>query len=1265
MSENIRYKAFISYRHTDLDKKVAEKLQRKLESYKPPKGIRQDTGWKIFRDETELSTHSNLSEGILQALGKSEYLILICSESTKHSKWCMQEITYFKKLHNGSTDNIITLVTSGNPEQVFPDEILTTKVYDAETGEMKDKSVEPLAANISSNTEKAALKALDTEFLRIAAPLLRCSYDDLFLRDRRRRRRRITASVAAALSIAVMFSIYSVLTMMKISSQNADLEKKNQLLDSSNSSLRLAYNNLDNANLELERTNANLDLSNLTLKEKNDELDNANNELSKTNKALDDANTELTNTNKKLDDANTELTDANKKLDDANTELTDANKKLDDSNTQLSKANKELDDANTQLTKTNKDLDNANTEISKANEELDKSNKELDQKNKDLDSAYTQIQNTNKDLEKKTQEALDNYEEAVRQKERAEELQAEAEAAYKEAEKQRQRAEELREEAENNYEEAEKQRQIAQENLEKYQQKNAELRISNAEVVAAKGDADLSSKYDRISAIKEVLNARPYEDDETKLLPSATRFLHKALYSFTTILEPRLDITLDAESYIKNFSFSPDRRHIVAYDVLNYVYVFDVDTGDITYKELLNSSVFGAAFSDERHFTVAEYNCIKSIDITDGSTTWEHTKDSLGEVIDGIEFSVDGARAVIWCDKTVYSVDTQSGEILSSCALPKGCTIFTMNDFSDGVHFATVMRYGQYYCLATVDTEASKLNVFSYMTSQNTILCIKYVPGVGYGVLYKENGYDGATVYKQFNAAGKALFTQPIYISTVSDSEIKKPFTVEDTGETFVPIAGIDALDERPVVYFICVDTQQVKSLHMPAPVRQVGYRGTDGTIDGWVSVYTSKGTQYHYNLYNDESYIGHMTIDTQMSNADGSTKLIWVEGNTVAALGEATSKIMIYRSMYDTSYISARHDDAYIMRTTTVTKDYVIGENDDTFYVYDKYDKSLIKTIPADHFVTDYGVYNGQIVSSDKENGKIWFYSVSSDDAYYIDMHQFSSPDRDFWKIAVNSGEDTLAAISQSDIVIFRGDTVLYKEYDRFFDVGYNSPIAFSPDGNKLMLQSFSSNDGVWYHLDVIDTNDLSVHNLITQDKIIYNNTLYFQLTGFVISDDSRLAAVVYEKSIRIYDIESCQLVSEISLGARSAYSLLFEPDSDKLLVVTGDLVLMEFDVHSGDQLNSLVLPNRASPEDYGLRRMLDFNIKGNELILSNENYVCFINLDYFDVSAETTDDYTIYRGFIDDTQELIIQGSRELLFYPYYSSAELIEKAEQLVCG
>lgn len=70
MGKKYKYNAFISYRHISPDKEIADKLQKKLENYKPPRSLfdgKRPGGWRVFRDETELPTSSNLSNDIKKA----------------------------------------------------------------------------------------------------------------------------------------------------------------------------------------------------------------------------------------------------------------------------------------------------------------------------------------------------------------------------------------------------------------------------------------------------------------------------------------------------------------------------------------------------------------------------------------------------------------------------------------------------------------------------------------------------------------------------------------------------------------------------------------------------------------------------------------------------------------------------------------------------------------------------------------------------------------------------------------------------------------------------------------------------------------------------------------------------------------------------------------------------------------------------------------------------------------------------------------------
>ena len=97
--ELMRYAAFISYRHTDLDMFVASELHKYLETYKPPKAALKNSTrgriQRVFRDQEELPLVSNLEDPIIEALRESEYLIVICSPRIKESAWCKKEIETF------------------------------------------------------------------------------------------------------------------------------------------------------------------------------------------------------------------------------------------------------------------------------------------------------------------------------------------------------------------------------------------------------------------------------------------------------------------------------------------------------------------------------------------------------------------------------------------------------------------------------------------------------------------------------------------------------------------------------------------------------------------------------------------------------------------------------------------------------------------------------------------------------------------------------------------------------------------------------------------------------------------------------------------------------------------------------------------------------------------------------------------------------------------------------------------------------------------
>lgn len=203
------YNAFISYRHAPQDIKVAAEVQRRLEQFKVPAAIRKATGLKkidrIFRDKEELPITSDLNQTIENALNNSDYLIVICSHSTKESIWVQREIEFFLKTH--SRKQVLTVLVDGEPGDVIP-EILqyeeATVMLDSGETQVVRVPIEPLSCDYRGDFKKARREELP----RLAAALLGCSYDDLKRRQRQYKMRRLTIAVSAVMTCMIALSVY-------------------------------------------------------------------------------------------------------------------------------------------------------------------------------------------------------------------------------------------------------------------------------------------------------------------------------------------------------------------------------------------------------------------------------------------------------------------------------------------------------------------------------------------------------------------------------------------------------------------------------------------------------------------------------------------------------------------------------------------------------------------------------------------------------------------------------------------------------------------------------------------------------------------------------------------------------------------------------------------------------------------------------------------------------------------------------------------------
>lgn len=235
-----KYNAFISYRHADLDSKIAAHVQKSLERFHIPDKIKKTTGKKrierIFRDKDELPITSDLTETISGALENSDYLIVICSENTKESFWVKREIEYFLRSH--SRDRVLTVLAGGDPQEVIPEALLTQeKTFTDENG--IEHTVKAPLEPLSCDYRLPMRKADKEELPRLASAIIGCSYDELMNRRRAYRIRRAALLAGLVFSLLLAFGMYWLDTSRKIEQSLQDAMRSRSLY-LANESIRLS-----------------------------------------------------------------------------------------------------------------------------------------------------------------------------------------------------------------------------------------------------------------------------------------------------------------------------------------------------------------------------------------------------------------------------------------------------------------------------------------------------------------------------------------------------------------------------------------------------------------------------------------------------------------------------------------------------------------------------------------------------------------------------------------------------------------------------------------------------------------------------------------------------------------------------------------------------------------------------------------------------------------------------------------------------------------
>lgn len=196
MEKGFKYDFFISYKHGTLDSMVAGYIQKKLERYKIPREIQKKSGKKkitrVFRDREELSVTANLTQEIEEQLKNTEYLIVICSPEARQSVWVNREVETFIRYRG--MEYVLPVLIKGEPEDSFPDAIAGEEI---------------LAADVRGKDLRESKKKCKNELLRLIAPALNCSYDELRQRHRNYMFQRIAVAAVGVAVAGTGFATYS------------------------------------------------------------------------------------------------------------------------------------------------------------------------------------------------------------------------------------------------------------------------------------------------------------------------------------------------------------------------------------------------------------------------------------------------------------------------------------------------------------------------------------------------------------------------------------------------------------------------------------------------------------------------------------------------------------------------------------------------------------------------------------------------------------------------------------------------------------------------------------------------------------------------------------------------------------------------------------------------------------------------------------------------------------------------------------------------
>ena len=230
-----RYVAFISYRHQKTDTRWARWLQRSIERYRVPKRIRRETGaprrlGRVFLDDSELGASVDLPGAIQNAIRSSDNLVCVCSPQTPGRPYIEDEINLFASSPERE-EHVFALLVEGEPHESFPIALrrVARSVLIRRTEQRGPlPEAEPLAADVRGATRLLAWWQRRQARLRLIAPLVGTTFDQLARREARQLAIRALAVAFLVTATCTLVAWLEVSRREQRNQANAEAERKAQ-----------------------------------------------------------------------------------------------------------------------------------------------------------------------------------------------------------------------------------------------------------------------------------------------------------------------------------------------------------------------------------------------------------------------------------------------------------------------------------------------------------------------------------------------------------------------------------------------------------------------------------------------------------------------------------------------------------------------------------------------------------------------------------------------------------------------------------------------------------------------------------------------------------------------------------------------------------------------------------------------------------------------------------------------------------------------------